>query len=211
MPIFSKKSKNVLFIHIPKSAGSSIERIGRDLGWTESFSIRGKSLDQISYCRASYQHLHADVLEYLFDLEDFESVFTVVRHPFERLKSEYYWQLQQGLTSLPAANWINHTFDSYLSNEFLFDNHIRPQVEFIPELEKMKVFKLEEGGVKSAEKIFLDLGGSKKFSLFDMVFGNTVRQEKKSIKKNEVERAFQNNKKVIYDFYIDDYKRFNYT
>lgn len=214
MPVFSKGKSNILFLHIPKSAGSTIEKIGADLGWEESFSIRGRSLEEIKYCKASLQHLHAKPLESILDLDHFDSIFTIVREPFSRFKSEYYWQQSQGITELSVDDWVPDTFEKYERNSYVYDNHIRPQVEFLPNSAQLQVFKLEEGGVEDAKKIFLSLSKESRdvrswakrlTSLF-----TPERQEKQSVKDPDIEARFVLHYERIVEFYKQDYSTFGY-
>lgn len=214
MPIFSKGKKNVLFIHIPKSAGSTIEKIGADLGWSESFSVRGKSLEDIRYYKASLQHLHAQPLESLFNLEDFDSIFTIVRNPFSRFKSEYYWQRSQRITELDIDDWVFDTFEKYSKNNHIYDNHIRPQVEFIPSGVQVQIFKLEESAVESAQNVFLSLSkGSRCVKSRAKQLVSSFKpdtREKKSVKDPEIEARFKLHYERIVEFYKKDYLEFSY-
>ncbi|MDP4546876.1 sulfotransferase family 2 domain-containing protein [Marinobacter sp. MDS2] len=215
MPVFSKGKVNILFLHIPKSAGSTIEKIADDFGWEESFSIRGKSLKEIRYCKASLQHLHVQPLESILEFEQFDSIFTVVRNPFSRFKSEYYWQRTQGITELSVDDWVSDTFEKYLGNSYIYDNHIRPQVEFIPRSpHQPQVFKLEEGGVERAKKLFLGFSNESEnrnswakwlTSLF-----TPDRQEKRSLKYPEIEAKFERHYDRIVEFYKQDYSTLSY-
>lgn len=215
MPVFSKDKINILFLHIPKSAGSTIEKIADDLGWEESFSIRGKPLKKIKYCKASLQHLHVQPLESILDFEHFDSIFTVVRNPFSRFKSEYYWQRNQGITELSVDDWVSDTFEKYQANSYIYDNHIRPQVEFIPSsTHQPQVFKLEEGGVERAKKLFLGLSSdSESRSSWAKRFTSrfaTDRQEKRSSKDREIEDKFERHYDQVVKFYKQDYSTLFY-
>lgn len=214
MPIFLKNDKVVFFIHIPKSAGSAVERIARDLGWAEEFSIRKKSLNDIKYCKSSFQHLHAEVLDLIFKFEEMDSVFTIVRDPFSRLKSEYYWQARQGITNLNVKDWICDTFDKYESNNYVYDNHIRPQVEFLPSGSNIKVFKLEEGGVLKAknELLRVDPYYNRYLEIFRNIWFKIVNSEndKVSTKEQKIEDEFMSYKDIIFKFYKNDYLAFSY-
>jgi hypothetical protein len=212
VPIFSNGSKNILFIHIPKSAGSSIERIGTKLGWVESFSVRGKHIKDLSFYKSTLQHLHAEPLQKIFDLDKFDVVFAVVRHPFYRLKSEYYWQKSQKITNLNVDEWVADTFERYASNSYIYDNHIRPQVDFIPEIKGVKVFKLEENGVKKAQNIFLKYSPqkSKLESIKKKIISKIIldKKDKHSLKSVEIEADFEKKYDKIFDFYLKDFNAF---
>ncbi|WP_432472047.1 sulfotransferase family 2 domain-containing protein [Amphritea sp. HPY] len=214
MPIFSKGNKRLFLIHIPKSAGSSVEKVAKRYGWQESFSERGKSLGDLQYYRSTPQHLHASVLEKIFDFEKFNAVIMVVRNPYVRFKSEYYWQVRQGITRLMPSVWIEDTLCKYSDNKYIYDNHIRPQSEFLLSFEDLQVFKLEDDGVRKAEEVFLNLSPAG-LSVEGIVqnfkrnfLGET--REKVSIKDEGVEAEFYSCRSVIYDFYKKDYELFSY-
>jgi hypothetical protein len=214
MPIFTNGNRKILFIHIPKSAGSSIERIGRDKGWEESFSVRGKSLTEAAYYKATPQHFHADILRQIFDFKEFDSVFTIVRNPYDRLKSEYYWQRDQSMTNLQVDDWVSNIFQRYSENQFICDNHIRPQVEFLPDYEHLKILKLEENGVEKAKEIFVHLSedlrkGKIGAKLRKTHFGFEKR-EKQSVKHPKIEAMFAKNYGKIVEFYKADYDKLSY-
>lgn len=194
MPVYSKNNKYILFIHIPKSGGSTLSKVLINKGWDESFCIRKKTLENIKYLNCSSQHFHRETIKKIFNLNKFDKIFTIVRNPFERLKSEYYWQLKQNIVSntLPKE-WLNNVFDEYKENKFIYDNHIRPQNEFI--LEKAKIFKLEEGMDK----------------VYEFILGNNIIKLKKQIKLKKsdykilIEEDFLKLKTQIDDFYAEDY------
>jgi hypothetical protein len=155
MPVFTRNNDSVLYIHIPKSGGSSIEHIASQCGWEESFSVRGKPLNKIKFYKASPQHFHESLLSDIFNFNEFNVVFTVVRNPFQRIKSEYYWQKSQGITASSPTEWIARVFNEYSDDKYIYDNHIRPQVEFIPKGSNSKVFRLEDGAMDEVKSIFM--------------------------------------------------------
>lgn len=214
MPIFSNANKNILFIHIPKCGGSSIERIARSLGWAESLSIRGKSRLEIQYFKSSLQHLHAEPLQLLLNLEVFDKIFTVVRNPFSRIKSEYYWQRSNRTTELDVDEWLHKTFEAYAKDPHVYDNHIRPQIEFIPHNDNVnvKIFKLEEGGIDSAKQLLLDGVPTKSAftSLKEGLARRKIPNEKRSVKDSIIEKKFEKHYQSIVDFYMVDYSSFSY-
>ena len=198
MPVFSKQSRNILYIHIPKCGGSSICEIFKKNNWDESFSIRGKDLNEHKYLKAGPQHYHAEIIKNIFDVTKFDKIFTIVRNPFSRLKSEYYWQLHNEVFSnISPEDWFNYILEKYYKNKFIYDNHIRPQNEFI--FEQVNIFKLEDGLKKVYESIF-----EKKF-----IF---IKQPKLKKSKTDklIEDQFLKIKTKIEDFYAEDYELFNY-
>ncbi len=88
MPICTKRK--LAFIHIPKTAGSSITKL-LDMGELENFfevNYHAYEFDGVSYAP---QHLTPALLESL--VSDFGSytTFCFTRHPYAKAVSEYYW------------------------------------------------------------------------------------------------------------------------
>ena len=211
MPVFTKRECNILFIHIPKCAGSTVEKISAKLGWSESFSVRGKRLSDIKYYKASLQHLHAKALMTIFDPNYFDATFTIVRNPYARLKSEYYWQKYKGITEKPAPLWIEETLKLYKTNNYLYDNHIRPQHEFL--IDSAEIFKLEEDGIEKAKKL-LERHDKKiaTLSLKNLKSKFSQNKKEKEMQKNmTVEEQFIKHYRIIRDFYGKDYEKFSYV
>ena len=145
MPVFMKENRKVLFIHIPKTGGTSIEKIFTDGGWSMSFFDGGGRGSINGVLKCSPQHFHADILTSLFELSSFDAVFMLVRDPLSRLVSEFNWRRQHALIAgnCELNEWLKQAILSYEHDPFIFDNHIRPQCQF--ELPGADIFKLESG------------------------------------------------------------------
>lgn len=80
-----------------------------------------------------------------------DQVFALVRDPVARMASEYRWQrkgrrgtkLGKALAYLPFPIWLRFMLALVKRHPHAFDNHLRPQSDFIPE--GAKVFRLEQG------------------------------------------------------------------
>ena len=147
MPIFRKDDQVVLFIHVPKTGGTAIEHSFRNSGWTTRY-LDGKTgpgtWNDVRRCTP--QHMHAEMLDMLFQLDRFTLIFMVVRDPLTRLQSEYLWR-QRGedfaVDGSSVQRWVSRSLRRYRRNPFLFDNHLRPQAEF--RVRTAKVFRFEDG------------------------------------------------------------------
>lgn len=138
MPVFSKNDKNILFIHIPKTGGSSVTDFFRSRGWDVGDEDRSSLTKPggANYLRKiSPQHLHAGLVNEIYDLEKFDAVFSVVRHPFFRFKSEFAFRNPgipaSELSPRLVEEWSFAEIEKYRENKSWADNHFRPQVDFI--------------------------------------------------------------------------------
>lgn len=144
MPVFIKNGRRVLYVHVPKTGGTTIEMLFERNGFAASFLDRRITQDSLlTVMRCSPQHMHAPMLQCLFSVPSFHFVFMTVRHPVARLVSEYR-MLARGNPALADFDvWVDTTLGAWPATPFMLDNHIRPQVDFW--LPGSTVFKLESG------------------------------------------------------------------
>ena len=87
-----------------------------------------------------------------FCVEDLEELlppqldyaFAIVRHPLSRIVSEYRYQ--KGLSRLSRfsfSTWLSVVLECAKREPRMYENHIRPQSDLIPEF--AEVFRIEEG------------------------------------------------------------------
>ena len=144
MPVFFKGSKRVLFIHVPKAGGTSIEAFFEANGFSTAYLDRGEdpgSLNAVRRC--SPQHMDAALLRSLFFPAEFDYVFMTVRHPIRRLLSKFVMETASSQAAPSLEDWIFRVFPHVFADPGFMDNHLRPQSDFwLPEA---AVFKLEDG------------------------------------------------------------------
>ena len=150
MPIFITGDKAVLFIHIPKSGGLSIaEWLG-----TRKRPLFG-ALDTSPTFRCTPEHFTMQDFNFLFQQKVWDVAFTIVRHPFRRLESEYRWlttvNRRLDETWPDFAAWIKMWLPMALVDRYVAENHLRPQSEFIDP--SVHVFKFESGFDTIAEQV----------------------------------------------------------
>jgi hypothetical protein len=144
MPIYSKDGAHYLFIHIPKTGGTTIEAVFRKAGFEEYFrTTAGTSVNRVMRCTP--QHFHFRLLKSIFHLPKFRGIFTVVRNPYTRIQSEFSMRHRDPSKNNPhdVCAWIERVTHQQKQRPFLNDNHIRPQAEFL--VPGCDVFKLENG------------------------------------------------------------------
>ena len=146
MPVFRQDGRAVLFVHVPKAGGSTLERLFAKSGWTTGYrDPKGGVGSMNSVRRCSPQHMHRPMLEQVFRLDRFDAVFMTVREPLGRFRSEFAYRNADRVSATAAEveAWYDEAFRQYRHDPFVFDNHLRPQWEF--HLPGSHVYRLEDG------------------------------------------------------------------
>ena len=146
MPIIQINNQSILYMHIPKTGGTTVEAIFKKQGGKRLLFNSKPSVDDF-YFPCSPQHFHLTLVKQLCPLDVFDYRFTIVRNPFSRLASEYRnRQRRKYLQGKPIPdfnNWVNDIFIKYTENPWVNDNHIRPQKEFAGD--GFDIFRFEDG------------------------------------------------------------------
>jgi hypothetical protein len=132
MTILSKDGHTILFLHIPKCGGSSVVETFRAAGYETELEIRGKPIR--SFMRTTPQHLTCSDLRSMVRFDQIDRVFAVVRHPVDRLLSEYRWTHREWLSNNLAIAADDITYQ---------DNHFRPMVDFFDPGIPVEIFPIE--------------------------------------------------------------------
>lgn len=103
-------------------------------------------MPQCSKCTP--QHYTYNDLRALFRDDYFNYMFTIVRNPYARIESEYKmrWLINKNRDegAYPEfSQWIESRHLIARRNSHAYDNHLRPQVDFIGS--RVKVFRFEDG------------------------------------------------------------------
>ena len=91
MPI--SYTHKAIFIHIPKTAGTSIEKV-LGIGGIQHKALRSHKITNVDGIRCAPQHLTCSMLkENEFSKPHWENYFkfSFIRHPYTRVLSEYFW------------------------------------------------------------------------------------------------------------------------
>jgi hypothetical protein len=149
MPIYRIRDRNVLFIHVPKTGGTSIEAFLEGLGPSALHNQGHKLLrpyrEALFAPSLAMQHFHADLLEAMFPSGFFDYAFMVVRNPVDRFASEYRHSvaLNRLDSRLPVNLWSHLVLTVAGLAPSLSNNHYRPQAEF--QCFGAEVFRFESG------------------------------------------------------------------
>ena len=155
MPIVEVKDQSILFLHVPKTGGSSIERHLQTLG---DLRFKGENHRTLGL-PCSPQHLHAEAIQKFMPDMSFDWAFMVVRHPVERIVSQYKYQTRKGpwlRKRWSFSVWLRYVLARRKLNPYYRDNHFRPQFEF--EGFSAEVFRFEDGLDHCVESVNLKLG-----------------------------------------------------
>ena len=196
--------KKILFIHIPKTGGTTIEN---------NMETMNKPIFKGGYGvlrKVVYQHFdYKDYIKF-FGIDSFNEFkkFSIVRNPYSRIISEYYWT--PSLTDLGYKSgksfdyFLDQVYDIVKNKKYnltIYHNHFIPQYEFICDIDRKimvdKLFKFEE-----YDKV-LDFLKKKKYNI-DFNKKLNACEKGRKIKLNT------DQKKKIYSIYKKDFAIFEY-
>lgn len=158
MPTLALDRRLIYFAHCPKAGGTSIEkfmvsrwgdRVGMlGWGWDRMWFRQGGERADGPPCSPQH-YVWRDAAARLPAPPD--AVFAIVRDPVSRMVSEYRYQRSERRTGrlgplvrgLDFSTWLHLMSAIHARNPYAFDNHVRPQAEFVPE--GAVVFRLEDG------------------------------------------------------------------
>ncbi len=161
MPLYRINDRIVLFLHVPKAGGTSVNRF---------LAAQGAAVPEVkareqTWAPCPAQHFHAALWRQMIPETLPDLVFTVVRDPVRRLESEFHYRhLRRGRTRLigldvrirPIASlddaarsryfgrWAADALQRRARDPFHLSNHLRPQVEFA-DWPGLIPYRLEDG------------------------------------------------------------------
>ena len=129
MPLYLNDEQAVTFLHIPKTAGTTIETWLNDSGKYQQILFSQKKLEGML---VTPQHLGYHTLTELTKTlnRPLEYKFAVVRNPFERIVSEFFYRIKLGSIQLGVNSeslfsaWVVHNLKKYQETPELLDNHL---------------------------------------------------------------------------------------
>ena len=211
MPLHRIGDKIVLFVHIPKTGGSTIETWLAELG-PSALKHPGK----YEGLQVAPQHFHAALLERILPSEFYDDAFCIVRDPFDRILSEYRWryrhraELPTGWARfVPGTNkemararhfrkWVAGQFSRTRKNPVNRGNHLRPQSDFLG-VEGCRIYRFEDG----FDQIMADLAAR-----WSMPHPDVIPHANASRKTNFSVDA--ETRRMIDAFYAEDFEKLGY-
>ena len=193
MPIYVKNGYKVLFVHIPKTGGTSI-----DDSFAPLWSIRKNKKPGWQYRHATY---HTYEKWEMYNSVNYK--FTIVRDPVERLASDIAFYDEIKKMYWKGDRWdlnLEELFSTFKSPQEYetkkWSNHIRPQSDFVREGSGNKIFYFDK--LSEAHK-----------ELSYMFETEPLKHLKRHTKKSKPKPKFNEEQiKLIKEFYKEDYERF---
>lgn len=197
MPLYNFKGKKLLFVHVPKCGGTSLE---------ELFSrVMGKPglYGPLTGSGFNLQHSHAEMLELILPKSFVDCSVLITRNPFDRIVSIYQWTYKKDIGKPylipPFPIWLDYVLLRARRNPMHGNNFIRPQVDFI--YPGCDVFKLEKGLQSPVDHIEAQLGIN-----FQYEVGHKY-------KTNKINNSYLDPLAIrrIREFYREDFEAFGYS
>lgn len=213
------RQNKLLFVHIPKTGGTSIEYYF-EMDQPDNFCFYRWDRDQVDFIekhkhltnsdKITYepQHYPQNVLRDLIDNYQEYFKFTFVRNPYTKMLSEYYWLLN--LKNQAPKNFDPRGFHEwcmdFLSN--INSSHKEPQVSFIDDSINF-IGKFES--MEHDFNLLIEQLISRKNQLYlyqkkALPILNTVGQKKDLL----LPYVFDKTRNLIFQTYREDFKQFNY-
>jgi hypothetical protein len=214
VPVFLRDETSLLFMHVPKTGGTSIEQHFRNAGFRIHFRATRKTerLERFRLRRCSPQHFHGALVQEILRIDRFDAIFMIVRDPIDRFRSEYAMRHVTHPEHAEAGRldpdeveaWAEQMLAVYAKrNPYVRDNHLRPQHEF--EVPGTLVYRLEDG----LGPVIADLDDRLGLDLPREVPHALSRQQAVGVSSRDVPVSSTLEKRLR-EFYAEDFNRYGY-
>jgi len=200
--------KELKFIHIPRNAGSSIELFGKkkNIYWGQFDTELEKNKTEL---KISYWHtpLYEFDYNFLLNYSNKYNLFTVVRNPYEKCISEYYFYKKWN--RLEEQNEIE--LNNYIISNLMDKNNITNDGHFIPQYKYFfdKNMNLIVNHIIKFENINNEFNELMKLYNINLNIKNFIINQ--SIKQFNINNLYKETIDKINSYYHIDFLMFNYT
>lgn len=200
MPVCNQHK--IIFIHVPKTAGTTIEDALNLFQVNNLYDKHGKLHNQ----SVTRQHLYgSEILEQCkINPKDYY-IFSVVRNPYDRLVSAFHFIQNQRNLYIPEKI-KQMSFDNFIrcgfkmdkfERRYIFDGHLELQTNYL-DIDNINIFKFE-----NLQECFDMLSARFNIDNFKHCLKCTVRKPWEEYYTPEL-------KELVYNFYKEDFDRFKY-
>lgn len=142
MPYIEHAGKRILFIHIPKTGGSSVE------DWLSSIApLQLHNPIPTNWLRVTPQHLRMTDIEAMFGDDYFDFSFSIVRDPYKRIESEFKMRTSRSTDVIAKTDrfqpWLDRVLNRTETDPLFLDGHLIPQWRFLND--NCTIYRFEDG------------------------------------------------------------------
>ena len=208
---FKKRVVNLLFIHIPKTGGSSVEQyLSKHYKLNLNYRRLYKCLP-IRYKMSPEYSISAQHFTYkmIMDFNHFKinlnnlSILTIVRNPYTRLVSDLFYNKLINVSFTKQQTY--DVIKIILNNNLLYDNHFIPQYKFVENNDNEIVPGLIILRTETLTHSMKNIG------YIDFDFDKNKNQDKNGNKINYFDYLNDDSIKLINEFYNKDFELFGYN
>ncbi len=208
MPYFKNENINLLFIHIPKCGGTSIEKYfcnkyklnyDKTIWFTLEYIYNNHSLQH-----TTYEEIINDPITFLLDNNNL-NIITCVRNPYTKFISALFFHKLINISDLKdnnnITNIVQNIVDDLTENKIIYDNHFLLQSSFL----KINN-KIDPNIIILRNEKLIDMmanNGYDDFNYYENINTN-ITEEKYYLFINK------NTLDILNSYYDEDFKIFNY-
>ncbi|MAE22110.1 MAG: hypothetical protein CMK92_06735 [Pseudomonas sp.] len=203
MPVFDCNGKQLVYVHIPKTGGTSVESFINEINDVKSMFFSNSVLEGM---QVTPQHLPLTTIKSVMGrFYNPDYIFTIVRNPYHRAESEFKYRMDLGLfKNIPFKEkffniWLLYTVILESIAPGRLDNHMRPQSYFLTS--DVFIYKLEDGMERAIESIKKELG-------LESRAYESIASKKVSTKRNL--SWSRSSIKLVSSYYNDDFVNLGY-
>lgn len=200
MPYY--KDINLLFIHVPKTGGTTLESLLGEKSCRSLYSgftnnvlppeMRKQSLQHLTYLQI---YEYKDILKVPFDEK--LKLWTIVRNPYTRTVSDLFFFNK--INKNTSQQQVHNVLKSYVHDKNL-DNHNLPQYHFL----------IDQSGALIKNLVIMRKESLNQDLLENGVQNNKKLQVGKETENNYMKYLNRDSLDIINQFYSKDFELFNY-